>query len=838
MATMKRKIAAIALMASTILLLTTCDKLFQVGLGDSVDITPPSLEILSPENGEYVSGAALLELTFSDDAGIATLEVFVGEDVTEAFDAISEFVEQGEDEVYPYEFDTISFDDGEIEVRLVVTDTAGKTVEKSLLVYIDNRPPTVLVNNPAGVDTQQFNDYITIRGEAADDAGISSVTVAVFDSLGTEIELFDSTGAATGTHIATAEGTNSWSYQFRSGFYTPTSEDYVFLVTATDRAGAQNSYFYYDDDVRTANGGDALTVEQLYRLDKPEVVVGLSVTPSALEVIRRTELPLQINQDLDLPVFDFSSPSVDNPVLGEGALAVGTIRDDDGILPGSIEIRFDSAAWEAVADTTGSGISVAWEYNLALLEEGAHTLELRATDINGRDAASSVINFTIDSGVPVVLFSKIAIGIDEITSGLQGSYLNDSFTLEGTVRDTVGVAAVDILIGDATDYISVTAFDIATFTEVDGTKEWAWSHDVTVAGDNSDDGTMQLRAKVTDTGGKTSSENLQVFIDTVVPVVTFLGISTGDIVNGDLLLQGTTQNVSPIESLALNIGGDTYTLSDTVNELDRDPGDTQDSTEFRWYKTADTTAYPDGPFAISMTALDAAGNTRIESLSLTIDQTSDIPVIFFDNVDEAGASTDNAFFGSASIIGRIIDDDAVDLATIEVRIDAGAWVPVTNKSGSGLSVNWEHVLTALPEGDHTFEITAMDISTPPVPVTSGVVDFLIDNGAPAVALTQIDVGARTIVSNFQGSYVNGNFTVSGTADDGFGVSAVDIDVNSTDIYLPVVEDTRSPDDTAVTWHYDVDTALMLDGTISLRIRGSDNTGKVAYSDVELVLDSI
>ena len=808
--------------------ISTCEQLFEVGLGEEVDIGPPSLEILAPENGQYATGTAAFELSYSDDAQVSSLEIYVGES-EEAFTVLESLPALSADEVYAYDLDSTAFDDGEIEVRIVATDSAGKSAEKKIFLFIDNRPPTVLVTSPSGADADQFNDIIAIRGEAHDDAGIAGVTVAVYDSDGNEIELLDASGSSTETNIAVAVGSNAWTYRFPSKSYTGAAETYRFVITATDKAGAKNTHFFYDEDIRAANNGSALTVEQLYRLEGSGSVEGQSINSASLSALSRDRLNLSVNQNLDSPTFEFSSPSGENDALGEGASAIGTVRDDDGVSPSSIEIRFDSGDWMDVAATTGSGISVSWEYSLADLAEGQHTVAVRATDINGLTATSDTISFIIDSGVPII----------SIDTPSAGAYLNQDFTISGTASDTVGIAEIQIREGNTADYTAVTTFDVDTFVEDSGTKIWAWSHTVTVPVDGSKDGNRQFRIKAVDTSGKTSSENLQVFIDSEQPVVTFLGISDGETVNGDLLLQGTTQNVSPISSLTLDVAGgtQTYVLDDTVNELDTDPISGNDSTVFRWYKSLDTTSLSDGSVTVTMTALDAAGNTRTATLTINVDQTTDVPIVFFDNVDKDGAATDNAFFGSASIIGRIVDDDGVDASSVEIRVDSGSWSSVGTISGSGFSVNWEHILDTVAEGTHTFEIRGADING--VSVASQAVNFLIDNGAPTISITTIQTATQTLTSNFQGSYVNGPFQIAGVTTDGFGVDHVEIEINSSGTFVGVTEVDRSNDGSVetVTWEFDVDTASMTDGTISLRARSLDHTGKTANSDIELLLDT-
>jgi len=124
------------------------------------------------------------------------------------------------------------------------------------------------------------------------------------------------------------------------------------------------------------------------------------------------------------------------------------------------------------------------------------------------------------------------------------------------------------------------------------------------------------------------------------------------------------------------------------------------STRYGWYKQIDTTNFGDGPLTVTLTATDEAEKVNTEVLNLTVDQSTDLPQIIFDNMDASGSATDNAFAGSPSLIGRVVDDDGVDPASIEVRIDSSAevdWTAVGGTTGSGLSVSWEQSIAGLAE---------------------------------------------------------------------------------------------------------------------------------------------
>ena len=831
------RIAAIA--AASLFVLTTCDDLFKAGLGDKVDIDPPIVTIVTPTNGQYVGGTVTFAGTYGDDSEVAALQLSL--DGGKTFSSIKFDPKATE---WEYAVNTAAIADGEKDIRVRIEDGAGKSADKKLLVYFDNRAPIVLIKDPQGYASEQYNDDISIRGEATDSSGIVRVEIEPFDEAGEPVALFDSEGNPTTSYSVDVDGTNSWSFLFQSRFYTDAGATlvgiYEFVITATDKAGISNSYTYHYDDI-LALAGTTVTVENLYRIEHGESVSGHAFNAADLTPLRLDGLVLDIDQSLDIPQFEFSTPSVDNNSLGENAVAVGTVIDDDGVDTGTIEVRIDStdeADWEAVTTVKGSGLSVSWEYDLAALAEGSHTIQVRASDIYGVSNESTTLAFVIDSGVPTI----------SIAAPDSGDYISATFQLTGTTGDSVGIDLVEISTNNG-PYENVTTFDSGVFTEVDGFKTYDWSHDFTVETDGSTDGSYTFRVRTTDLSGKSASDSIQVYVDTVLPTITFLSPVDGASVNGTIRIQGTTQNTSPLTSITLEVEDsasttETYVIDDVTNEFDTGPTGNP-STMYGWYKDIDTTGFDDGALTVTLTADDAASKINSEILNLTVDQSTDLPQIIFDNMDVNGTATDNAFAGSPSLIGRVIDDDGVDMGSIQVRIDSSDeadWAAVGITTGGGLSASWEQSIAALSEGSHTIEVKAQDINgIDSFSAIYGVdipeVPFILDLGAPEVEVTSITDLSGSLTAPFQGKYVDGDFTISGTADDGIGVASVQYSLNggaSQNLTLTPVSGNE------VSWNFTIDISAegLADGVVNIQVESADFSGKTAFSDIQLILDTI
>ena len=146
----KRNIFTVAILSiAPMFLLSTCNELLQAGLGEKVDLDVPVIEVLSHGNGDYVTGIPQIGGTFGDDSEIADLAVSF--DGGETYTSI-DFDPLAED--WTYDFVTTAFPDGEIDVRIRISDAAEKSAESRLLLYIDNASPVVLITSPSGYLTE------------------------------------------------------------------------------------------------------------------------------------------------------------------------------------------------------------------------------------------------------------------------------------------------------------------------------------------------------------------------------------------------------------------------------------------------------------------------------------------------------------------------------------------------------------------------------------------------------------------------------------------------------------------------------------------------------------
>lgn len=180
-----RFFANAAFIFGALFILNSCE----VGLGESVDVTAPVLEISSPADGSIIMNTFNLRGTSSDDTYISLLKIVVsstsnGRVYANYFATVDVVTKQWNvninnrtkkaDGTYAYEIP-----DGEYTVSVTAIDSAGRTTEKSRVYKIDNTPPVVVIKRPGATDSggraDSFGKTIKLTGDIADSNSLSSL---------------------------------------------------------------------------------------------------------------------------------------------------------------------------------------------------------------------------------------------------------------------------------------------------------------------------------------------------------------------------------------------------------------------------------------------------------------------------------------------------------------------------------------------------------------------------------------------------------------------------------------------------------------------------------------
>ncbi len=167
-----------------------------------VDLTPPSITILSPANDSWLNMPQITVVwTVTDEYGVESIKVYVNGHLNTSLTGDATNV-------------TLTLKDGLFIINISVYDYAGNSATDTIYIHIDTVPPTVEITSPANGSTYSVGEDITITWNASDNYMLKSVKLYINGEL-------------------KYETTGSGSYMFKP----EEPGDYVISVVTMDYAG-------------------------------------------------------------------------------------------------------------------------------------------------------------------------------------------------------------------------------------------------------------------------------------------------------------------------------------------------------------------------------------------------------------------------------------------------------------------------------------------------------------------------------------------------------------------------------------------------------------------------
>lgn len=863
--------AATLVLIITVLILSTCSNPFSAGLGEKVDLEDPVLEITSHVNGDAVGGTTVLSGTVEDDGIIKSVKINLDTEGNEIGSATIT------DSTWSLSYDTSTLPDGDHQFFVFATDNTDRTVSRKVFLTVDNNPPSVIVTSPSSygtaIDDPEFNKSITIKGEAADTTRVKEVRLYVYKESDGSSLLSDSIFPGFNTNnIAT--GTSSWYFILDASSILNLTNYYINVI-AEDYSGNKNTYFYHFKDLLdlAVDKGNIPNIEEINANDYQAVLIPVGPTgliDPDLTTIEKTigigsRMVIKIDPASDQPQFTIINPAEGSILPSENIFSSpqrlsGFVEDDDlaGIDENTLTLTIyewgtsnvigTPAVYGVDPNLTLSGNT--WTYESSLVD-GEYGVQLTVIDMGGNTGTSSEVPFKVSSFAPVV----------SLNNPQQGIYIGKGSTT--TVQVTVMGASGDEVFIDLNDNGTyedpgekmnilgggVYDFDIIEPTNLTGL----------VNGDN----IFQIRAGVNPNFGTTT---LQYTGDIDDPTVAITYPPDSANVNGIVNISGTTLDNYLIENVYVWISTESdWTLLPTDYVVN--PGWIEPTGTYNWtLSNLDTNTLTDNTsYTIFVKSFDASGNESDlslaeSSLSFTVNQESDRPVISLSNMVEGGSS--NGLAQDASIIGLIEDDDLVDVSSLEVRVDiyndglfpgvdltgsngtldaneSEQWIPIIPGATSGDDVrilSWAHNLLNVPQGVHSMQIRVHDTISDGVTFDEGtnpnyaelqITEFIIDYGPPDLVIT-------TPVS---GAIFNIDFTIEGTATDPNNVTDVEISFDAGTTYQSLYTDPVGLGLVNWTHTFTVDPAGADDRDYTYLIQATDSSGGKTTLNRQIVVDA-
>ncbi len=434
---------------------------------------------------------------------------------------------------WEFAWDTAGLAPGEHNIRMRASDTKQTYITSLNVTLLDVTEPEIVIDQPISGSVFRLGEVLAISGIANDNVGVVN------------IELLIDGDRENITNITPSLFKGKWMYELHTADLT--DGNHTITILAFDVANNQNTTSIEINLLEIINPvvqiiepgnnsiqrlGDMITIKGS-AIDNKEVVM--------LELIFDDLEPINITSELDQkkgawsyewntselnvkegvhtimaraydaaynlgthiikitldgtpPVVAISTP-VENAIFraGDKISIQGTASDNTGL--STLEVIFDAEISKSI-DITPNLLDGNWSYvnwTTYDLTSGTHNITVHVTDLLGHVGRASVF-ITIDAENPTVDILEIN---DPILIG-------NILAFQGTAADDVGVASLELLIGNMTYNITETYSSLnSTWSYISNTSEWTWIYDVT-------EGEYDIVIRVTDIVGKQTTEKITI----------------------------------------------------------------------------------------------------------------------------------------------------------------------------------------------------------------------------------------------------------------------------------------------------------------------------------------
>ncbi len=551
----------------------------------------------------------------------------------------------------------------------------------------------------------------------------------------------------------------------------------------------------------------------------------LTVTDNAQN---KFEKSISVSIDSSAPEIEITSPSAGESFEGSsykltikgtlydevsGVKSVNyTIKKDDGILVDNASANVTSSGW------TGS-------YTLdSNVGEGTFEVTAIATDNLGH--ASSVLSrtFYYDQSVPVL--TENGIGTSRLTT-------NSAFKLSGTASDTNSLKSVSVKYDGSTEQIPVSVSDNG---------DWELGFNGKTENDISlSDGDWSFTVTATDVANKTTVLTRYVTIDTSLPLVDDVNLSSPSYVSDDKNWYNKDQLLVSVKGTDTGSGLSAIEYTTTYDAVSSSYGEWtalnkkentgSDKSTYKYYWSGNAALDREGENTIYIRAVDVAGNySAVKQRSVFVD--TSVPVLglikdidgVIDNLSDSYELLTNckkdisvsfelldSESGVASVVLKKIGSYSYTNSTAGISDDDNVWtLPLTAsllEKGSSGSVT----VTATDNAGNSTDITLCQIQ--------------IDRTEP-----KINVGSISPI--IEKKYLNGIVSVSGS------VVETNLDYVVYDVYINSVKVGQSTviDASDNTFSFELDTTQYTDNALlKISITAFDKAGNSSISETEYTL---
>uniref|UniRef100_UPI00374FADCA Ig-like domain-containing protein n=2 Tax=Enterobacter TaxID=547 RepID=UPI00374FADCA len=721
-------------------------------------------------------------------------------------------------------------------LNATATNGVGNSVSNTANLLVDTALPTVTINTVAGdnvINAAEVAAGQTLSGTVANAEAGNTVTVTIGGN----------------TYTATVQSDLTWSVNVPSDVLTALGNGSL-SVTATVTNGHGNTGTGEREIAIDANlpGLRVDTVAGDNVVNSIEHTQNLIVSGSSDGLAPGTALTVTINgKDYAATVLADGSwsaavPSADvsawpegtvkisvtgdsaagNPItishdvtvdLATVAISINPIATDDVInaaekgadlvLSGAtinveagqtVTISLNGKIYSATVDDSGNWTWTVPSADLAGLKDGDASVQVSVTNVNG-NSASAGREYSVDATAPTVTINTLA--TDDI---LNAAEAKSELTVSGTSTAEAGQTVT----------VSLNGKDYTTTVSADG----SWTLNVPASDVAAlTDGSVTVRASVTDAAGNTGTGTHNVTVDTGLPSVSFNAISDDNVLNAvekgqDLRVSGTSANLAEGTVVAVTLNGKNYTATTAA-----------DGTWSLTVPAADLAGLGEANYTLSASATNGVGNSVSNTANLLVDTA--LPTVTINTV--AGDNVINAAEVAAgqTLSGKVANAEAGNTVTVTI---GGNTYTATVQSDLTWSVNVpESVLTALGNGDLTVSAT---VTNGHGNTGTGEREIVIDASLPGLRVDT--VAGDDVINSIEHTQ---NLIVSGTSDGLAAGTTLTVTVNGKTYAASVLADGS--------WNAAIpaaDVAAFAAGTVTVTVAGQSAAGNPVTISHDVTVD--
>lgn len=539
-----------------------------------------------------------------------------------------------------------------------------------------------------------------------------------------------------------------------------------------------------------------------------------------------THTPTPTNTPLPTPTPAVSLTALSPDPNSDNTPSLTGTATSSGSTISLVEYQIDSTSGDwgscTASDGTFDEASEGFTCTVATLDDGVHTIYVRAKDAVTQYSTNSSDVFTIDTTPPGIVVNSLSNDLTNDSTPLLSGTANDISSIISSVEYQVD--------GTGATWNACTALD-GSFSSI--------TESFTCTPSSLSDGAHTVYFRATDNLSNTTATaditSLDFTVDTTAPTVTLIDLSPSIIANTSPAISGTINDTnSLISTVQYQIDGTGSTWSSCTSN----DGAFDEASEN--ITCTVSTSLTNGSHTMFVRATDTAGNTDsgsgVDSSSFTVDTSA--PTI---NVT---ALSPDPTTDTTPPIGGTAVDSASTITVVQYQLDStsGSWSDCDAGDGTFDETTESfscQVGSTLSNGSHTIYFKATDNLSN---ITSGTFPsdtFAVDTTPPSITLNALspnptDDSTPTFTGSgteLIGTIASVKFQVDGTgpswtncdADDGtfdeasesFSCTTSTLADGAHIIYIQAIDSTGNTSSSYTSRSFDVDTTPPIDPGVSI-----------------------